>query len=83
MIIGLTGGAIGTALGLLLLFIQKKYSVISLPSDIYFISALPVDIRSLDVILILVLAGLIGLLFSVYPAVRASRLDPVSIIRYE
>ncbi len=83
IIVGALGGILGTALGLILLLIQKNYRVISLPSDIYFISALPVDIRALDVFLILVMAALIGLLFSIYPAVRASRLDPVSIIRYE
>jgi lipoprotein-releasing system permease protein len=83
LIIGLIGGFLGVALGLILLLIQKKYSLISLPSDIYFISALPVEIRALDFILILILAALIGFLFSIYPAMRASRLDPVEIIRYE
>lgn len=83
LIIGLIGGALGTTVGLILLLIQKKYSLISLPSDIYFISALPVEIRTIDFVLILILAALIGFLFSIYPAMRASRLDPVDIIRYE
>lgn len=83
LIIGLIGGFLGITLGLILLLIQKKYSLISLPSDIYFISALPVEIRTLDFILIFILAALIGYLFSIYPAMRASRMDPVEIIRYE
>ena len=83
LIIGIAGGILGSCLGLILLYIQKRYTVIALPSDIYFISALPVDIRALDFILIMVLAAAIGLLFSIYPAMRASRLDPVEIIRYE
>lgn len=83
LIIGSVGSLIGETLGLTLLLIQKKFSVISLPSDIYFISALPVEIRALDVLLIFLLGSLIGWIFSIYPARRASRLDPVDIIRYE
>jgi lipoprotein-releasing system permease protein len=83
LIIGAVGALIGETLGLILLLIQKKFSVISLPSDIYFISALPVEIRALDVLLIFLLGSLIGWIFSIYPAKRASRLDPVDIIRYE
>ncbi|OGC89538.1 MAG: hypothetical protein A2W25_14310 [candidate division Zixibacteria bacterium RBG_16_53_22] len=83
LIIGTAGGILGVSIGAILCMIQKKYSLIALPSDIYFISALPIDIRVLDIALILVLAVLIGLLFSIYPALRASRLDPVNIIRYE
>jgi lipoprotein-releasing system permease protein len=83
LIIGAAGGILGVSIGTILCMVQKKYSLIALPSDIYFISALPIDIRPLDIALILALAVLIGLLFSIYPAVRASRLDPVDIIRYE
>lgn len=83
LIIGTLGGIFGLTIGTVLGLIQKKYSVIALPSDIYFISALPIDIRVADILLILAIAVLIGLLFSIYPAIRASKLDPVDIIRYE
>jgi lipoprotein-releasing system permease protein len=83
LIIGTLGGAFGIIIGSILGLLQKKFSLIALPSDIYFISALPIDIRIPDIALILMLAILIGLLFSIYPALRASRLDPVDIIRYE
>jgi lipoprotein-releasing system permease protein len=83
LIIGTAGAVLGLTLATILCLVQRKYSVISLPADIYFISALPIDIRITDILLILVLAIVIGLLFSLYPAVRASRLHPVDIIRYE
>ena len=83
LIIGITGGILGTIIGTALSLIQKKYELISLPSDIYFISALPIDIRILDIALILLIGVVVGFVFSIYPAVRASRLEPVDIIRYE
>jgi lipoprotein-releasing system permease protein len=86
MLEGIIIGAIGTVLGLVLGFllssILKKYEFIKLPSDVYYISTLPVKIESLDVALIAGATMLISFLATIYPAWQASRLDPVEAIRF-
>ena len=49
IIIGAIGTVLGLGLGFLLTSILKKYEFIKLPSDVYYISTLPVKIESLDV----------------------------------
>ena len=82
IIIGAIGTVLGLGLGFLLTSILKKYEFIKLPSDVYYISTLPVKIESLDVALIAGATMLISFLATIYPAWQASRLDPVEAIRF-
>ena len=84
---GLIIGAVGTTLGLIggvgLCEILRKYQFIHLPSDVYYISSLPVLMKGLDILLIVVAAIGITFVATLYPAWQASRLDPVEALRYE
>ncbi|MCI0515217.1 ABC transporter permease, partial [candidate division KSB1 bacterium] len=83
LVIGLVGAFLGSLLGYALCWSQLKYRWFSLPSDIYFISALPIRMEILDFVLIASSAMILCLAASIYPAWKASRLDPVDAIRYE
>ena len=82
LIIGVIGTVIGLALGFILTGILKKYEFIKLPSDVYYISTLPVKIESMDVALIAGATILISFLATLYPSWQASRLEPVEAIRF-
>jgi lipoprotein-releasing system permease protein len=84
---GLVSGVIGTVLGCLIGFglcwSQLQYQWFALPGDVYIISVLPVLMQPLDFVAIASAAILISFLATIYPAHKASRLDPVEAIRYE
>ncbi len=83
LLVGLVGTTIGSLLGYSIGFLQLHYHLISLPSDVYLINALPIEMKVLDFIAIAVVAIFLSLIASVYPAYKASKLVPVEAIRYE
>lgn len=80
--IGFTGTFWGFTLGVGLSLLLKKYHFIELPQDIYYIKHLPVLIQASDVGLIVGAAMVITYAATVYPAMKASRLEPVEALRY-
>lgn len=51
--------------------------------EIYFLSQLPSDVQSFQVILVVSIALLFSVLSAVYPAIRASRIKPVEGLKYD
>jgi lipoprotein-releasing system permease protein len=83
LIIGIFGTTLGLSGGFTLCALLKRYRIIELPRDVYYISTLPVRLESMDVWVIAVSAVVICLLATIYPSWQAARLDPAEALRYE
>jgi lipoprotein-releasing system permease protein len=83
MFVGIVGTAFGLSLGLGICHLLAKYQFISLPSDVYYISTLPVRVEGADVLFVAMATMVISSLSTLYPSWHASRLDPVEALRYE
>lgn len=83
LLIGISGTLVGNIVGLGFAWAANRYHLVPLPSDIYFISYLPFSLEKSDVINVNVVAILLSVLATWYPARAASRLDPISAIRGE
>ncbi len=79
--VGILGTAFGVIIGFVLSFIQQQWNLISLPADVYSISALPVEMHLFDFVAISLAALIITLVSSIYPAWRASKYMPIDAIR--
>lgn len=83
MLVGVVGTFLGAVGGIVGSTILAKYPIIELPTEIYTISTLPVSIEVSDVVIICVVALTICFLATLYPSLRAARLEPVEALRYE
>jgi lipoprotein-releasing system permease protein len=89
--IGVIGSILGMVFGVLLAmnveaivsWIEQVFQVQFLDPSIYYISRLPSDIHWDDVWLIGISAFVIALVATLYPAWRASRVQPAEALRYE
>lgn len=81
--IGIIGAIFGSISGYSICEIIRKYKIIKLPEDIYYISTLPVKISLFDVILIATITIVICVLSTLYPSIKGSKIDPVETLRYE
>ncbi len=83
LIIGFVGTALGLFLGYIGCLLLDKYQFIHLPSDVYYISTLPVNMDPVTFIVIGISAITICYVATIYPAKQASKIDPAEALRYE
>lgn len=91
LVVGLAGIAIGVSAGVALAsnlshvvaFVEKVFDTELMPSDVYYISGVPSVVNASDVVMVALIAFVMCLLATLYPAWRASRTDPATALRYE
>jgi lipoprotein-releasing system permease protein len=91
LVIGWLGVAVGLALGLSIAFnvgtiepfLEHTFGFQIFDSDVYYITAIPSDVRWPNIITIAVAAFLLTGVATLYPAIRASRTPPAEALRYE
>jgi lipoprotein-releasing system permease protein len=95
MVTGASVGIVGTVVGFLLAllvclniesirrFLSWMTNTELFSPELYFLSKLPADLDAGETTAVVVMALMLSLLATLYPAWRAARLDPVEALRYE
>jgi putative ABC transport system permease protein len=83
IIIGYTGIIVGIGLGFGGIYLLENFNIISLPADVYGTNKLPLLLDTIDFISILIGSMVIVFLSSYYPAVQATKIDVLDVLRNE
>ena len=80
--IAVVGTLAGDLLALAICVAQLEFKFFSLPSDIYFMTSVPILLKAENFVLVSAISIVLCMLSSLIPARLASRLDPVAAIRF-
>jgi len=91
VIIGITATLFGIFLGVIFSlyienfreFLSNVFNISLFPEEIYFLSTMPSEINPSTIFIISACSIFITILVSIFPAIKASKLDPVKGLKYE
>ena len=64
-------------------FLSDVFNISLFPEEIYFLSSMPSEINPTSIFLISLCSILITILVSIFPALKAAKLDPIKALKYE
>ena len=64
-------------------FLSDVFNISLFPEEIYFLSTMPSEINPSSIFLISLFSILITIIVSIFPALKAAKLDPVQSLKYE
>lgn len=82
LFIGSAGIISGLLLALFLCWVIRTFNIVQLPADIYYLTKVPVSIQFWDVASVIGGSYFLCFLSALYPAYKASKINPVDAIRY-
>jgi len=85
-LVGVAGTITGVFLGVLVCYVITRFHIVTFPPDIaevYFVSSIPFITRGIDLAVISGFAFLVSFVATIFPSMRAARLNPVEALRHE
>ena len=90
-ILGVAGTVLGVVLGVLLslnvesliFWLESSFNFKIFPDDLFYISKVPSTLKGSDVAVIASISLLLSILATIYPAIKAQRIQPAESLRYE
>ena len=64
-------------------FLSNVFNISLFPEEIYFLSSMPSEINPTSIFFISLCSILITILVSIFPALKAAKLDPIKALKYE
>ncbi len=91
VIIGMSATLFGILLGVLFslyvenirIFISDIFNISLFPEEIYFLNSMPSEINFSSIFLIAICSIIITILVSIFPAMKAAKLDPIKSLKYD